>query len=102
MTQPRARPTATRAAQTGRLHPDFKPPNLHIPKTARPSHKQTTPFRARLPAPNDGSVTRGSAAPAEILRRSAALDVSLLDEDDLVQASESVFLELDQEEPKHG
>ena len=37
-------------------------------------------------------------AAAEILRRSAALDVPPLDEDHLVQASESVFLELDQEE----
>ena len=41
-------------------------------------------------------------AAAEILRRSAALDVPPLDEDDLVEAPEGIFLELDQEESNHA
>ena len=41
-------------------------------------------------------------AAAEILRRSASLDVPPVDEEELVQATEDVFLELDHEESKHA
>ena len=61
----------------------------------RPVEVLLEPFE-RLPA----DAKREAAA--EIPRRSAALDVPPLDEDDLVQASESVFLELDQKESNHA
>ncbi|MBI4483149.1 MAG: hypothetical protein HY652_09685 [Acidobacteria bacterium] len=41
-------------------------------------------------------------AASEILRRSAKFKLPPLDEDTLVEAADSVFLELDKEESKHG
>ena len=41
-------------------------------------------------------------AAAEILKRSAKFKFPALDDDALLQAADSIFLELDKEESKHG
>lgn len=41
-------------------------------------------------------------AAGEILKRSAKFELTLLDDDTLLNAADSLFLELDKEESKHG